>query len=107
MGAQLKIVETNITNTLIGVLFIAGAMLVAFSREKQEDEFIGKLRLFALLWAVCVNYALLLIAFIFIQGFAFLTVMVYNMFTVLILFITRFNYLLYVNNKMMPVEKYN
>ncbi len=103
----LKFVEANLTSTLAGALFIASAILVAFSKEKQEDEFIAKLRLSSLLWAVCVNYILLLLSFLFVYGVAFLTVMVYNMFTVLILFIIRFNYLLYKNNKMVPDEKYS
>ena len=30
---------TNITNTVIGSLFIIGALLVSFSQEKNEDEF--------------------------------------------------------------------
>jgi hypothetical protein len=99
------VIDTNITNTVIGVLFIIGAMLVGFSREKSEDEFIAKLRLSSLLWAVSVNYILLLLAFMFIYGTPFLNVMVYNMFTVLILFVVRFNYLLYKNSKIAPDEK--
>jgi hypothetical protein len=92
-------IHTNITNTIVGILFIVGALLVGFSKEKNEDEFITNLRLSSLLWAVFVNYILLLIAFAFIYGTVFLSVMVYNMFTVLIIFIVRFNYVLYRNSK--------
>ena len=97
--------DANITNTVIGGLFIIGAMLVSFSREKIEDEFITELRLSSLLWAVCVSYILLLIAFLFVYGTPFLDVMVYNMFTVLIIFIVRFNYILYKNAKSVSDEK--
>src|SRR6187431_35951 len=45
-----SLVDTNITNTIVGSLFIIGAMLVGFSKEKNEDEFIAKLRLSSLLW---------------------------------------------------------
>lgn len=100
-------IDTNITNTLAGVLFIAGALLVGFSKEKNEDEFIANLRQTSLLWAVLVNYVLLLLSFLFIYGTAFLNVMLYNMFTVLIIFIVRFNYVLYSNAKSMLDEKYN
>lgn len=96
---------TNITNTVFGVLFIIGAMLVSFSKEKNEDEFIANVRLSSLLWAVCVNYILLLICFVFVYGTPFLSVMLYNMFTVLIIFIIRFNYLLYKNSKRTFDEK--
>lgn len=97
--------DANITNTVIGVLFLIGAMLVSFSKEKNEDEFIAEIRLSSLLWAVCVSYILLLIAFLFVYGTPFLDVMIYNMFTVLIIFIIRFNYILYKNSKTVPFEK--
>jgi hypothetical protein len=104
-GKLFSFIHTNVTNTIVGVLFLIGALLTAFSREKQEDEYIEKLRLSSLLWAVWVNYILLLLAFIFVYGFAFLNVMIYNMFTILIIFIARFNYILYQNRKGATDEK--
>ncbi len=100
-------IKTNIAPTLAGVLFIIGALLVSFSKEEQEDEYIANLRLSSLLWAVLVNYILLLIAFMFIYGTPFLIVMLYNMFTVLILFIIRFHFLLYRNSNLLSDEKLN
>jgi len=98
-------IQTDITNTVVGALFILGGLLVSFSKEKNEDEYISKLRLSSLLWAVAVSYLLLLFAFIFVYGTAFLNVMIYNMFTVLIIFIIRFNYILYKNSKTVSDEK--
>jgi hypothetical protein len=98
-------IHTNVTNTVVGILFIVGALLVGFSKEKEEDEFIANLRQSSLLWAVLINYILLLLSFAFIYGTAFLSVMVYNMFTVLIIFIARFNYVLHTNSKSMSDEK--
>lgn len=99
------LISANVTNTLVGSIFIIGAMLVCFSKEKKEDEFIANLRLSSLLWSVWVNYALLLLAFLFIYGLSFFNVMVYNMFTILIIFIIRFNYILYRSSKTMSDEK--
>ena len=96
---------TNITNTVVGSCFIIGALLVSFSKEKNEDEYIAEIRLSSLLWAVWVSYILLLIAFLLIYGSPFLDVMVYNMFTVLIIFIVRFNYILHKNSKTVSDEK--
>lgn len=101
----LTFVRADLTNTIVGILFIIGALMVSFSKEKNEDEFIANLRLSSLLWAVLVNYFLLLIGFLFIYDLAFINVMTYNMFTVLIIFIIRFNYILYKNNKMVSDEK--
>ena len=35
-------VKNNILNEIVGILIIISAFLVAFSKEKQEDEFISK-----------------------------------------------------------------
>lgn len=78
-----------------GVLLLIGGLLVVFSKEKKEDEFISQLRLSSLQFAVLINYLLLLICFFLIHGFSFLDVMVYNMFTVIFLYIIRFQYLLH------------
>ena len=88
-------INTNITYTLNGILFILGGLLVVFSQEKNEDEFISKLRLLSFQWSVLINYLLLLFLFLFVYGLDFLNVMIYNMFTTLILFIVRFHYLLF------------
>ena len=94
-----QIIETNLINTIVGIFFIIGGLFVCFSKEKVEDEYISNLRLNSLQWAVIVNYLLLLLGFIFVYGTAFFNVMVYNMFTILIIFIVRFNYVLYAGSK--------
>ncbi len=82
---------------------IAGLLLIAFSREKIEDEIIGQLRLEALQWSVYVNYLVLAIAIVMLYNEAFFDVMVYNMFTVLVVFIARFRWLIYRNNHQLAV----
>jgi hypothetical protein len=95
------VINVNFVNTIVGILFIVGGLLVGFSKEKNEDEFISKIRLSSLLWAVLVNYILLVVAFVFVYDSAFFSVMIYNMFTVLIIFIVRFNYILFKNSKVL------
>lgn len=92
-----QLLTVNLTRTIVGVLFIIGSLMVGFSKEKIEDEYIASIRMNALVWAVFVNYSLLIVAFVFIYDLSFLHVMVYNMFTVLLLFIIRFHYLLLKN----------
>jgi len=86
------IVNNNILNEILGVLTIVSSLLVAFSKEKSEDEYILKIRLESLVWAVYLNYAILLISFLFIFEVSFLWVMLLNMFTILLFFIIRFNW---------------
>lgn len=95
----------NYANTIVGILFLIGAILVAFSKEKQEDEFIAKTRLESLVWATYVNYSVLAFCMLFFFNLEFLMVMIFNMFTVLIFFILRFYYILYKTNKSLSHEK--
>ncbi|MCX6270266.1 MAG: hypothetical protein NTU44_03430 [Bacteroidetes bacterium] len=98
-------IDGNYTNTIVGILFIMGALLVAFSKEKQEDEFIARTRLESLVWATYVNYAILILCFLFFFNLEFMMVMILNMFTILIFFIIRFYYILYKTNKSLGHEK--
>lgn len=99
------LIESNLTNTIVGVLFIIGAVFVAFSKEKAEDEFIAKTRLESLLWATYINYGILLFCFLFFYALEFLFVMILNMFTILVIFIIRFYYVLHRANKSLSYEK--
>jgi len=85
-------VKNNILNEIFGILIIVSSLFVAFSKEKSEDEYISKIRVESLVWAVYVNYGILLFSFLFIFDFSFLWVMIFNMFTVLLFFILRFNW---------------
>jgi hypothetical protein len=98
-------IKANLTGTIAGVLFLIGAVFVAFSKEKREDEYIAEIRLGALLWATYINYGVLLFCFIFFYAFEFLYVMIFNMFTILIFFIFRFYYMLYRSDKSLSHEK--
>lgn len=87
----------NYTDELALSGIIISLLLIAFTREKQEDEFISQLRLESLQWAVLINYVLLLAATWIVYQFAYIDVMMYNMLTVLLLFILRFHILLWKN----------
>ncbi|WP_109695946.1 hypothetical protein [Chitinophaga deserti] len=80
-------------------LLLGALLLISYSREKDEDEYISRLRLESLQIAVITNYILLLIASLIWHWLDFLAVMMYNMFTILIIFIIRFHYLLYRQKK--------
>ncbi len=86
-----KLVANNIFDELILLLLILGGALIAFTKEKVEDELIAKIRLESLVWAVYANYLILILAIIFIYGLPFLWVMVFNIFTTLIIFLLKFN----------------
>lgn len=70
---------------------IIGLLLLAFSREKDEDEYITHLRASSLVWAVIASYAILTIAIIALYDMVFLYAVFVNMYSVLVLYIIKFN----------------
>src|SRR5690606_5030818 len=88
-----QIIENGVLDEIISLFIIVGGLLVGFTKEKVEDEFIYKLRKDSLVWAIILNYTILLFLILFVYGGYFLNVMIYNMFTPLIFFIIRFNFL--------------
>ena len=85
----------NLTDELALTGIIIGLLFIAFAKEKNEDEFINKLRLESLQWALIFNYALLLAATWLVHGFGYIDVMMYNMLTILLFFIIRFHVVLF------------
>lgn len=101
----LEFITNNIFDEIIAFFILLGALFVSFSKEKQEDEYIAKIRLDSLLWATYINYAVLLLTIFFLYGFTFFWVLIFNMFTILFVFIVRFNWVLYKFKKQMRNEE--
>jgi hypothetical protein len=90
--------DINILTILIGLF------LIAFSKEKNEDELITQLRLDSLQWAIYVNIGVFIISVIFLHGFQFLEVVAYNVVTPLIFFILRFRWKIWRLNRSLKPE---
>lgn len=93
--------SNNFTDELIALGLMTGLILIAFSKEKIEDEWVAKLRLDALLWGVFINALLLFLAFIVLYNDGFWYFMNINLFTPLLIFIIRFNYLKWKENRLL------
>src|SRR5210317_1886314 len=76
-----KIIENSILDEIVALCIIVGGLLVGFSKERIEDEFIYKLRKDSLVWAIIFNYVVLIFAVLFVYNFSFFDVLVFNMFT--------------------------
>ncbi len=83
-------IESNVWYDLLCLLIIVFGIVFAFSEEKIEDEYISNLRLRSLVKAVYCNYAILILAIIFIYNLSFFTVLLLNMLSTLLLFILIF-----------------
>jgi hypothetical protein len=90
-----KIVDDNFTLEVAGILFIIGAIFVAFSKEKNEDEYIAKIRMESLVWATYVTFAIQIFCLLFFYDFIFFMSMIINLFTILIVFIVRYHFIIY------------
>ncbi len=94
MGAG-KPATIALLDEVICLSLLVGLLLLAFSREKIEDEWIQRVRLESFQWAMLANSLLLMAFIVFTHGTPFLTVMVYNMFTPLLIFVARYYYVLH------------
>ncbi|MDR1417137.1 MAG: hypothetical protein LBJ57_06945 [Prevotellaceae bacterium] len=90
-----KVIPDNFTQEAAGILFIVGAIFVAFSKEKDEDEYIAKIRLESLLWATYATFAMQIFCLLFFYEFTFVRSMMVNLFTILIVFIARYYFIIY------------
>lgn len=94
-----SLIENSITDELLTIAMIVGGLFIGFSKLKNEDEYIAKIRYESLVWATYLNYGLILFFTVFIFGMPYLNVLFYNMFTLLLFFIVRFHFKLYQLNK--------
>lgn len=94
-GNMLNSGTLNFTDELASIGLIISLLFIAFSKEKIEDERIAHLRLESLQFAVYLNYAILSLQILLVHNTAFFDIMVYNMFSMLLLFIIRFRAITY------------
>lgn len=94
-----QIIKNNIVDELLVLGLIIGGTLVGFSKLKVEDEMISKIRYESMVWAIYLNYLLIILFTIFTYGVSYLAILMYNTFTLLLFFIIRFHYMIYKLNK--------
>ncbi|MDH5475065.1 MAG: hypothetical protein OEX22_05180 [Cyclobacteriaceae bacterium] len=84
----------NLTDefALVGVL--VSLMMIGFSKLKTEDEYVQKIRLDSLLWAMYLNITLVILSTLFLYGGYYFSVLIYNLFTLPLFFVIRFHYYL-------------
>lgn len=105
-GAKSDIFKDNdFTNELAVFGIIIGLLMISFAREPKEDEYISLIRLKSWQWSVLISYIILIFINFTCYGMGFLVILAYNMFTVLLVFIAKFNYSLYKLNREVGNEK--
>lgn len=88
--------EEDFTNEVALTLTVAGLLMLAFTRERDEDERVRLIRLEAFQWSILVNFIIILIGNWALYGGNFFWLMTFNLFTPLVVFLLRFYYVLYI-----------
>jgi len=87
------------------LMIMVGLVLVAFSKEKIEDEQISQLRQDCLQWAIYLNYLLLTISLIFFTEKADVKdILNMNLWVPLAFFIILFRWKMYQLNRLLAKE---
>jgi hypothetical protein len=87
----------NLTNELALTFVLIGLLILCFSSLKLEDERTLYLRLRAYQWSFLVNFLIILVGNWLLYGEYFLYLMIFNLFTPLVVFLMRFYYLIYMD----------
>lgn len=87
------------------LLVLSGLFLVAFAKEKIEDEQISQLRLESLQWAVYLNYFILILSLFLTNGIDFIDMLRMNLWIPLIFFIARFRWKIWQLNRLLKKEE--
>lgn len=82
-------------NNLLIIGILCGSLFITCSREKVEDEMIARIRLDALLSALYANTAVIVVAALTTYDLNFVDVMIYNLFTLPLLFLVILRYRLW------------
>lgn len=97
----MEIVKNNMSEEFTGFFIVAGLFLIAFSREKVENELKNRLRLKAFFIAAYLDLLFLLVSLFFTFGFAFVFMLMANMIFSLLAYIIAFRYLLIKNRSIL------
>lgn len=91
----LQLSDKPLINNHLVLWMWLGAIFVACSREKIEDEMISRIRLNALLFALYIQAAFIIVATFLFNSLDFLNVMVYNLVSFPIIFVGAYRVMLW------------
>jgi hypothetical protein len=92
---SMEIIRNNLGEESAMFFLVTGLFLIAFSREKAENEQLNSLRLRSFYISAWLNFLFLLIAIFFTFGFAFIYMLVANMAISLVAYIVVFRILVW------------
>ena len=92
-------IENGFVDEILTFVIIVSGIIHSFCKEKIEDELISKIRMDSLVLSLYINYGVLLFFNFFVYELSYFYVMVFHLFTILILFNLIFRYKLNIHYK--------
>lgn len=90
-----KWIENNVLDELLTIVIIISGLIASFSKEVIEDELIAKKRMHSLTGSLYINYGILILATIFVYELTYFHVMVFHLFSIILVFNLIFRYKLH------------
>lgn len=87
-----KFIHYGCSLEVMMTLAYAGLMMISFSKTKVEDEYVQQIRLNSLVWAMIVNYALVIVATWMTYDLTYLYILFATLFSLPILFVAKFSW---------------
>lgn len=87
-----KFINNGYTLEVMMTLAYAGLMMISFSKTKVEDEYVQIIRLNSLVWAMIINYALVIVATWITYDLTYLYILFASLFSLPILFVAKFSW---------------
>ena len=95
----------SLWDEIVILAFTLSFALMAFSREKVEDEYIWKIRMNSLVYALMIDCILICVAIFTLYGMNFVNFMVFNFYIIVAIYLVIFRVTIYRAKKSIGYEK--
>ncbi len=82
--------STNVSDEIVLVVLMTGLAMIMFSKERNERADYDLLRSTAMFRAVMLNAVLMLLTVLFTYGFAFVSMLLFNLFSISLIYLALF-----------------
>ena len=102
----MRTIKNQMIEEIVGILLIIGLFLIAFTREKIENQQVNSIRLKAFFISIYINTAFLIASLIFTFGFAFVYMMILDLILPLSIYIISFQIMLAIERNKKIKKRY-
>lgn len=89
-GSIFTVASTSIYDTILPVFALIGFIFIGFSKEKEEDEYVKKIREHSFVFATFFTSILLIICTLFLYFMDYFTVIILDYYVFLLIFALKF-----------------